>query len=294
MDRVSSSYYPPRARWYSPLLSLASGVRRHLALDRIRLPTGVPFFRALASLLVPGLGFYLRGPRLWGKVAMGFAALMALVFIVGLGYPIGNVAFGLLISTHVSSVLYVFEPWLAGERFRTRLLFSFVLLVLLGALVYMPVRNLIQERWLMPLQVKGRVVVVQRVANAATLSRGAWIAYTIAGGSGQGLYAREGFGLGPVLALPGDRVRFTKSALEVNGVPQPRLDIHAADGRVGRAAKTLVCLAGSRYNWPRQRARRRNFGDSFANGQHNGSISSWGDPSSAGSGAGNYKHEPFR
>ncbi len=224
MDRVSSSYYPPRARWYSPLLLLAGEVRRRLALDRLRLPTGVPFYRALASLLVPGLGFYLRGPRLWGKAAMGFAALMALVFIVGLGYPIGNVAFGLLISTHVSSVLYVFEPWLAGERFRTRLLFSFVLLVLLGALVYLPGRNLIQERWLMPLQVKGRVVVVHRVANAATLSRGAWIAYTIAGGSGQGLYAREGFGLGPVLALPGDQVRFTKSALEVNGVPQPRLE----------------------------------------------------------------------
>jgi len=63
MNRVASSYYPPRARWYSPLLLLAGGVRRHLALDRIRLPAGVPFFRAVGSLVVPGLGFYLRGPR---------------------------------------------------------------------------------------------------------------------------------------------------------------------------------------------------------------------------------------
>jgi hypothetical protein len=206
------------------LLLLAGGVRRHLALDRIRLPAGVPFFRAVGSLVVPGLGFYLRGPRLWGKVAMGFAALMALVFIVGLGYPIGNVAFGLLLSTHVSSVIYLFEPWLAGARFHVRLSFSFVMLFVLGALVYMPVRNLIQEQWLMPLQVKGRVVIVRRLANPSALPRGAWIAYAINDVSGQGFYVREGFGLGPVLALPGDRVRFTKSALEVTGVPQPLLD----------------------------------------------------------------------
>ena len=224
MNRVASSYYPPRARWYSPLLLLAGGVRRHLALDRIRLPAGVPFFRAVGSLVVPGLGFYLRGPRLWGKVAMGFAALMALVFIVGLGYPIGNVAFGLLLSTHVSSVIYLFEPWLAGARFHVRLSFSLVMLFVLGALVYLPARNLIQEQWLMPLQVKGRVVIVRRLANPSALPRGAWIAYAINDVSGQGFYLREGFGLGPVLALPGDRVRFTKSALEVNGVPQPLLD----------------------------------------------------------------------
>lgn len=223
MNRVSSSYYPPRARWYSPLLFLAAGVQRHLALDRIRLPTGVPFFRAVGSLVVPGLGFYLRGPRPWGIAAMGFAALMALLFMVGLGYPAGNVAFGLLLSTHVSSVIYVFEPWLAGARFRVRLSFSFVMLVLLGAFVYLPLRSFIQEQWLMPLRVKDRVVIVHRQANPPALPRGAWIAYAIGGARGQGVYAQEGFGLGPVLALPGDRVRFTKSALEVNGVPQPLL-----------------------------------------------------------------------
>ena len=223
MSRVSSSYYPPRARWYSPFLLLAGGVRRHLALDRIRLPTGVPFFRAVVSLLVPGLGFYLRGPRPWGIAAMGFAALMALVFIVGLGYPIGNVAFGLLLSTHVSSVIYVFEPWLAGERFRARLLFSAGALLLLGAFVYLPVRDLIQEQWFMPLRVKGRVVIVHRLANPHALRRGAWIAYAVEGSGGHGLYVRDGFGLGPVLALPGDRVRFTKSSLEINSVSQPRL-----------------------------------------------------------------------
>jgi len=224
MDHLSSAYYPPRARWYSRLLLMAGGVRRGLALDRLRLPSGVPFLRVVASLLVPGLGFYLRGLRLWGKAAMGFCALLALIFIVGLGFPIGNVAFGLLLSIHVTGVIYVFEPWLAGERFRTRLLFSGGLLLALAGFVYLPVRNLIQEEWLMPLRVKGRVVIVHRVAPPRALLRGAWIAYTVGDSGGHGLYVRDGFGLGPVLALPGDRVHFTKSALEVNGVPQPLLD----------------------------------------------------------------------
>jgi hypothetical protein len=223
MDDLSSSYYPPRAHWYSRLLLMAGGVRRHLALDRLRMPSGVPFSRVVASLLVPGLGFYLRGLRLWGKAAMGFCALLALIFIVGLGSAAGNVAFGLLLSTHVTSVIFVLEPWLAGEKFRTRLLFSAGLLFVLACLVYLPARNLIQDEWLMPLRVNGRVVIVQRLVHPGALPRGAWIAYAIDGSRGQGVAVQDGFGLGPVLALPGDQVCFTKSALEVNGLPQPRL-----------------------------------------------------------------------
>src|ERR1019366_3092617 len=114
MEHWASSYYPPRARWYSRLLFMTGGLRRHLALDRLRLPSGVPFSRGVASFLVPGLGFYLRGLRLWGRAAMGFCALLALVFFVGLGSTVGNLAFGLLLSIHVTSLIYVLEPWLAG------------------------------------------------------------------------------------------------------------------------------------------------------------------------------------
>ena len=224
MDHLTSSYYPPRAHWYSRLLLMAGGVHRHLALDRLRLPAGVPFARVVASLLVPGLGFYLRGLRLWGKAAMGFCALLAFIFIVGLGSTAGNLAFGLLLSTHVTSLIYVLEPWLAGEKYRTRLLFSAGVLFALACFVYLPGRNLIQEEWLMPLRVKGRVVVVHRLAHPRALTRGTWIAYTIEGSGQNAVNVQSGFSLGPVLALAGDQVRFTKSAFEVNGVAQPRLD----------------------------------------------------------------------
>ena len=48
-----------------------------------------------------------------------------------------------------------------------------------------------------------------------------------------------------------------------------RMTVYASGWRVGHAPKTLVCMAGSRYNWSRQHADQRNFGSSFANGHHN-------------------------
>ena len=76
----------------------------------------------------------------------------------------------------------------------------------------------------MPLRVKGRVVIVHRLAHPRALARGAWIAYSIEGSGQNSVNVESGFGLGPVLALAGDQVRFTQSAFEVNGAPQPRLD----------------------------------------------------------------------
>jgi hypothetical protein len=66
----ASHYYPPRARWYSRLFYLGGAIRRRLWLDRIHLPQEMTFAGTAASFLVPGLGFYIRGPRLWGKPAL--------------------------------------------------------------------------------------------------------------------------------------------------------------------------------------------------------------------------------
>ncbi len=231
MTHLSSSYYPPRARWYSPLLFTSRRVVRQLALDRIRMPSGVPFSTALWSFLVPGLGIYLRGHRLWGKVAMGACALLALVFIAGLGTDIGNMAFGLLVSIHVTSVLYGFEPWLAGERSRTRLLFSGCVLLVLGLAVYIPLRDLVQQHWLMPLRVKGHGVVVYRLGSGRDLARGTRLAYAYEGTRQGQLVVPPGIGLGPVLGLPGDQVRFGPGRFEVNGAKQPSLPNMPLEGQ---------------------------------------------------------------
>ncbi len=223
MSRMVSQYYPRRARWYSSLLAPGDWLRRRLRLERIRMPPGTAVVGWVVSALVPGWGFCARGRRLWGVTAMGASVLLALIFIIRLGYPAANLALGLLLSIHVTSLSYVLEPWTSSERFRTKLVFGLMLFVGLTCGVYLPVRNLVEHHWLMPLRIGGRVVVVHRLSSLASVHRGDWVAYSFEGGRGEGVYVQEGVGLGPLLALPGDRVKFTEKAFLVNGRPQPSL-----------------------------------------------------------------------
>jgi len=230
MSKVSSPYYPPRARCYSPVLAWVDRWRHRLALDHLNLPPGASLARIIASAIVPGLGFYLRSPRVWGKAALGLAALLLLVFFIGFGYPAGNLAFGLLLSLHVSSLAYLLEPWLPEARLRTRILTSICLLLGLSGLLYLPLRSHLEHHWLMPLQVDGRVVIVHPVVAVGVLKRGDWVAYSLPGSGGEGLYVQGGVGLGPILAVPGDFVRFTPASFEVGGLSRPRLPHMPAAG----------------------------------------------------------------
>jgi len=226
VSRLDSPYYPPRARWYSPLFGWGSATRRHLALDRIHLPKGITVWGFIGSLLIPGLGVYLRGPRLWGKAALAACGFLFLQFIMWLGYPFGNLAFGLMLSIHVTGLAYYCTPLLADMQLQYRLLFTIAVLMIVGGLIYAPGRRAIQGHWLMPLRVHGHVVVVQKLASANVVQRGDWITYTLSGYiiSGHGnQYAdnHSGMGFGPVLALAGDRVVFSTNGFTVNSVRHP-------------------------------------------------------------------------
>lgn len=218
-----SPYYPPRAHWYSPLLRIADGLRRITWLDRIHLPDAVSTGGFVAALLVPGLAFRLRRERVIAQAVMAAYALLAAVFVIWLGYPAGNIAFGLMLSLHASSILFLCSPWLARARFIFRLLFGVAVLVVVGMLFYAPIRRQIENHWLMPLRLHGRVVIVQTFSPAAAVARGDWVAYRMEGLSMPGLFMRDSLGLRPVLGFPGDHIRFTPTACEVNGVSTPRL-----------------------------------------------------------------------
>lgn len=222
-----SPYYPPRARWYSPLFSVGGSLRRHFALDRIHLPKGVTFWGLAGSFLIPGLGIYLRGPRLWGKVAFAACGLLFSEFIIWLGYPFGNYAFGLMLSVHVTGFVYYCRPLLTNLEFASRLLFTILVLITMGGLVYTPARSALQEHWLVPLRLNDRVLVVQKRASADTVKRGDWIAYNLSEyviSVHGNRYAGDhpGLGFGPVLAMAGDRVGFLTNAFTVNGIAHPR------------------------------------------------------------------------
>jgi hypothetical protein len=229
MSKATSPYYPPRARWYAPVFYVANMVRRGIAMDRIYLPGEVTWPGLALSFLVPGLGFYLRGPRIWGKTVMAGCALLFFLFIIGFGYPYANFAFGMIISAHVSGIVYYCAPILQEWELRTRLLFTVLVLAGVGLSIYLPSRAAIQNHWLMPLRVNGQGVVVQKLASPKAVKRGDWIAYRLPARS-EGvleedwrMFAHSGVGLGPVLAVANDQVVFSNNVVIVNGVAQPLL-----------------------------------------------------------------------
>jgi hypothetical protein len=209
---------------------------------------GVTFWGFAGSLFVPGLGIYLQGPRLWGQVALAVSGFLFLQFIMWLGYPWGNFAFGLMLSIHTTGLVYYCTPLLAGMQLRYRLLFTVAVLMALGGLIYSPLRGTIQQHWLLPLRMNGQVVVVQKLASANTIRRGDWIAYTLSGYviSGHGNQYRDGhsgLGLGAVLAIAGDRVVFSTNCFTVNDIPHPLLPQMPVTG-------SLIVPGNHWFIWP--------------------------------------------
>ncbi len=54
-EKMSSPYYPRRARWYSRVFYLGLATRHRLALDRIRLPKAITVGGIVLGFLIPGL-----------------------------------------------------------------------------------------------------------------------------------------------------------------------------------------------------------------------------------------------
>jgi hypothetical protein len=203
-----------------------------MAMDHIRLPSGISLGGALASVLIPGAGVYVCAPRLWGRIALGLAVVLVILNIVWFGSQLANLPFGLLLSLHASSLGFLIDKMLPVPQFRTRLITAAGLLIFLACGVYLPARNLVQDHWFLPLRLKNQVVIIHREAPGSTLRRGDVIAYSFGSVDGQGIIVHGGLGLGPVLALPGDSVRFTSTAFEVNGQPHARLALMPQSGEI--------------------------------------------------------------
>jgi hypothetical protein len=231
MNQDTSPYYPRRARWYSPIFYFGFATRQRFALEQICLPEKIKITLGgiILSCLIPGLAFYIRGFRLWGRIVLLACAFLFLAFIVWLGYPVGNYAFGLMLSIHASGLVYYCSPMLQNKDFWHRILLTIAVLLGLGLFFYVPMRSIIQNHWALPLLRNGHVVIVGKFASAGSIKRGDWVMYSlpghIAGHAHEegGIWVREGYGWGPVLAMPGDRVTFAANAFAVNGVEQPLL-----------------------------------------------------------------------
>ncbi|HUA67974.1 MAG TPA: hypothetical protein VMA13_05450, partial [Candidatus Saccharimonadales bacterium] len=139
-----------------------------------------------------------------------------------------NLAFGMMVSAHVSGFVYYCSPLQQEWEFGKRLLFTMLVLTTIGFFIYSPLRAAIQDHWLLPLRINERVVVVQKRASASEVKRGDWVAYMASGyyfsnHYGNGVSSDHHLGLAPVLALAGDQVQFSTNSFIVNGCSQPLL-----------------------------------------------------------------------
>jgi len=196
MNKDTSPYYPGRARWYSRFFYLGLAVRQRLALDRIRLPKEITIGGVILGFLIPGLAIYIRGPRFWGRIALSACALLFLFFILWLGYPAANLAFGLLISLHATGFVYYCNPFMARERIQSRLGFTILILLAIGLGFYLPIQHTIQTHWLMPLRNGNQVTIISVRGEPASLKRGDWAAFS----------SEKGVLFGPIVGLGGDQV----------------------------------------------------------------------------------------
>jgi hypothetical protein len=218
-------------------------LRRKLGLERIGLPGDLSLNATIVSLLIPGMALYCRGRRFWGKLVMSASLALMLIFLAGLGYPAGNLAFGCMLSLHVTSVGFLFETWLRTAGFRYRILVSVACLLVLGGLLYMPAREFVQNRWFAPLRINERVVVVHP-CSAGSVRHGDSVAYRMTGAANtEQVIAEAGFGFGPVLAGSGDQIQFEPGQFTVNGQAFPSLPGMPRSG-------TLVVPQKHWFIWP--------------------------------------------
>ena len=223
----ASDFYPPRSRWHTRILyNAGSPLRRSIHLRRL-FPAGkVAPSQALVSLALPGAAFFVLGRRVLGWVVAGVYVAALLVFLAALGFPAANACYGLLISLHAICIVSLEWVWLKDSGLGAKVAAALLTLFAVWGLMYAPLVGLAEHHWFMPLRQGNRVLVVRCGVSARSIHRGDWLAYRISGDTyrgeqEQGQFLQSGLGLDRVLALPGDRLRFTPQGLYVNDQALP-------------------------------------------------------------------------
>jgi hypothetical protein len=174
------------------------------------------------GFLVPGYALLRGGRPTYGGALVAAYGLLALVFAIGMGHPAGNLAYGLMISIHASSGIFLaFRLW-ARDDLLERLGIAVGVLLATILLIYLPLSRVVLPRFVLPVNYNGKVVIVKVGGNPARLKRGDWVAYRTAPFSGSGYRVESGIGLEQIQAMAKDRVKFAEDHYEVDGVARAR------------------------------------------------------------------------
>jgi hypothetical protein len=167
-----------------------------------------------------------------GAAVMIVYVALIVTFLVALGFAASNIAFGLMISAHATSVALLLQRWLQPESLRWRMVLSVVALAFVGLGVYGPLRERILERFL-PLRVGEQVIVVRPLTAAVRVGPGDVVAFRLAYTRLDGpIFLAEGYGIERVLAVAGSRVVFNPDGYEVDGERRPRLEFMPSTGEM--------------------------------------------------------------
>ena len=224
----TSSYYPPRARWSVHWARPWAALRRELHLERVpvpklRLPSIQTVFRWIAGFFIPGLVFYWEGRPLIAKGTLYGCATAAAVFVVFLGRLPADIAYFLLIGAQATCATHQLRHVLWGNRVPVLVVFSVLLFGALTQWLYLPARDLFYRTVALPLQVEDKVIIANPRASHVGVKRGDWVVYRITGYAEHGVRVNDGYGLQPVIGLPGDVIGYGPAGLTVNGRTSPPL-----------------------------------------------------------------------
>ena len=216
---MKSTYYPPRSRVPSVALNAWFGLRRVMRLEKINTPGGISPLRVLLSLVVPGFSFVATGRTLLGWIITAAWATSVIVFVMSIGHTAANLIFGLMISAHAISILWLLRLWVDSPPLWLKLAMAGTSVALLGGFLYWPCLQYMEEHWFMPLNTRAGITVVQRTVTPENVQVGDVIAFRIQHERLENIYIRDGFGVGHVLATPGAKVEFLPDRFLIDGKP---------------------------------------------------------------------------
>lgn len=233
MPKESLDFYPPRAGTGQGLCSAWFRWRRRIAAIRLARFSGTtPAAHRAWIVLIPGYGIAVRGNPVVGSVALFLWGACGLVVLVYLGQAAGNVATAVMVGIHATGTVCALHREVFLSTRMSRIKAQFLAVLVLVLLIYCPAFWLVRGV-AFPLHTQRELIIVNGLTFTSSLERGDVVGYRIRRIGGLGpVRVDAGYGLDPVIALPGDRVVFHQDSIEVNGETRRRLSHMPVSGEL--------------------------------------------------------------
>lgn len=253
----TGQFYPPRAGLSKSFRGIRTGSRAVLN-RQVTVGRSVQYsLQLFLSAVVPSLGFALAGSRKGAWVALAGYLLSAFCVLAFLGYWFASLAWGAMVGIHSLGTIYFLNRHPELRIRALKLAAAVSVIVALFSYVYMPGMRLMGTV-AFPYRTPEGLVVIDLRAAVEVLRRDDVVAYRVPTVALPPGYAMgNGAGVGRVLAVEGDVIRFEREKVFVNEVAQPSQDGMPEMGE-------MVVAAGHCFIWTPLLRTDRSYGVTFA------------------------------